>query len=177
MEDLKTLKEKAVQILAEVGCPSNVIRHCMCVRDVALDLAERLVEKGYELNVSLVEVGALLHDIGRSVTHGVEHGVVGAKIARGLGFPEEVVRIIERHVGAGITREEAERIGLPPGEYVPETLEEKVVCYADKLVSGCRRAGIEATIRDFSEKLGEDHPAVRRLVEFHREMEALLDDC
>ena len=177
MKDLKSLRDRAVQILAEVGCPSNVIRHCMCVRDVALDIAKKLVQKGHELNLLLVEVGALLHDIGRSVTHGVEHGVVGARIARDLGLPDEVVRIIERHVGAGITREEAERIGLPPGEYVPQTLEEKVVCYADKLVSGYRRAGIDVTIREFSEKLGEGHPAVRRLMELHREMEALIDDC
>ena len=46
-------------------------------------------------------------------------------------------RVAERHTGTGITREAMEKQGLPlpPADYVPETLEEQVVCYADKFFS------------------------------------------
>ena len=49
----------------------------------------------------------MLHDIGRSKTQGIMHGVEGAKIATELGLPEAIVNIIERHLGAGIPKEEA----------------------------------------------------------------------
>ena len=122
----------------------------------------------------LVESGALLHDIGRSRSHEVGHAARGAEIARELGLPERVVHIIERHIGAGIPAEEAQQLGLPEGNYIPETLEEKIVAYADKLIAGRKEVGIEVTARDFSERLGEDHPSIQRLWDLDSEMKALL---
>lgn len=84
------------------------------------------------------------------------------------------MRIIERHVGAGIPEKEARELGLPEGHYIPETLEEKIVAYADKLVSGRCEVDIEVTIKDFADKLGEDHPAIQRLRDLDSEMKALL---
>ena len=86
-----------------------------------------------------MEAGALLHDLGRSKTHTVDHAVVGAQIAQSIGLPESVVRIIKRHVGAGITAEEAEWLGWPKDVYEPQTLEEKVVSYADKLIDALKK--------------------------------------
>ena len=37
------------------------------------------------------------------------------------------MNIIERHIGAGITEEEAVNLGLPKKSYLPETLEEKAL--------------------------------------------------
>jgi uncharacterized protein len=133
------------------------------VTKLALELAERLREKGVAVDVELVEVGALLHDIGRSVTHNVDHAAVGGRMVRELGLPEAVARIVDRHVGGGIPRAEARRLGLPKGVYVPETLEEKLVAYADKLISGDRLVDIQVTIDDFAGKLGPNHPAIQRL--------------
>lgn len=112
---------KEIEILKKAGCSERVIEHCVAVCKKAVEIASKI--DGVDLE--LVRIGALLHDIGRSKTHGVEHGVVGGKIARELGFSDKIVRIIERHVGAGIPKEEAIKLGLPPKDYIPETLEEK----------------------------------------------------
>jgi len=44
--------------------------------------------------------------------------------------------LIERHVGAGLTLEEARSFGLPERSYMPETLEEKILAAVDNLASG-----------------------------------------
>ncbi len=167
-------REESLEILREAGCCSGVVTHCVNVTRVAMRLAGRLMEMGLEVDLALVEVGALLHDLGRARTHSVRHGVVGGEMARELGLPEALVRIIERHIGAGIPRVEAEELGLPEGDYVPETLEEKVVAYADKLIEGHREVGIEVAIRKLQAELGAGHPGVGRLRALHEEMSALL---
>ena len=96
-------REKALKFLREAGCSRNVIRHCKAVAELAVEIAEACREKGLAVDVKLVEVGALLHDIGRAKTHTVHHAIVGAKIAKSLGLPEPVISIIKRHVGGGIT--------------------------------------------------------------------------
>jgi len=133
-------------------------------------LAEAFRRRGYHVDLPLVEAGAILHDLGRSKTHGTEHGAVGGGIARRLGLPEEIARIVERHVGAGLSREEARKLGIPDGAYTPETLEEKIVTYADKLVEGDHEVDIQVTIDHFADELGADHPAVERLRRLHEEI-------
>ncbi len=142
---------------------------------IAIRIARQLKERGYEVDMGLVEVGAILHDIGRSKTHGADHAAVGGKIIRQLGIADPVARIVDRHIGAGIPEDEAKSLGLPDGVYVPETLEEKIVCYADKLIAGWREVDVSVTIDDFAEKMGRDHPSIERLWSLHREMEGLLN--
>jgi uncharacterized protein len=95
---------------------------------------------------------------------------------REMGLPEELARIVDRHIGAGIPRAEARKLGLPRGVYVPETLEEKLVAYADKLVCGSRVVDMQVTIDEFAARLGADHPAIQRLKDLHEEMSGLLGD-
>jgi uncharacterized protein len=146
------------------------------VTKVATRIANAYRAKGYKVDVKLVEAGALLHDVGRSQTHGLEHGAVGGQIARRLGMPMELAHIIERHVGAGLTPDEARRNNLPHGDYVPKTLEEKIVCYADKLIEGSHEVGIESTISSFVQELGGDHPAIKRMRDLHAEIVAAIGD-
>jgi len=144
------------------------------VARLAARIGGELVDAGFELDLALVEAGALLHDLGRSVTHSVEHGAVGGELARGLGLPVAVVRIVERHVGAGIPVGEAEEMGLPVGVYVPESLEEKVVCYADKLAKGDGEVAYGVTVAEMVEKHGGDHPAIGRMWALHGEITGML---
>ena len=143
---------------------------------LALEMAGRLRARDLEVDVELVEAGALLHDIGRGRVHDASHSAVGGRMIRELGLPEELARIVDRHIGAGIPKAEARKLGLPKGVYTPETLEEKLVAYADKLVCGCRVVDISVTIDDFASKLGAGHPAIRRLRDLHEEMSGLLGD-
>jgi uncharacterized protein len=169
-------KEQTLQYLSQSGCPENVIGHCKIVADLAVEIAEACVEKGIDVDLRLVETGALLHDIGRSKTHSVHHAIVGAEIAESLGLPDPVVSIIKRHVGGGITEKEAKRLGWPKDIYIPQTWEDKIVSYADKLIEGSRRVPIERTIAKF--RL-EQLPAssITRLRTLHKEMSDLIGDC
>ena len=137
-------------------------------------MGSQLIFRGHDVDMRLVEAGALLHDIGRSRTHNVNHAIVGAEIAREMGLPEELVNIIEVHIGAGIPADEAVELGLPERHYFAETLEEKVVAYADKLIMGRREVPFETTVDSFALKLGEDHPSIDRLWTLHNEMSDLL---
>jgi uncharacterized protein len=167
-------RNQAVEFLKQSGCPKNVIRHCRVVAELAKEIAQECQKKGLTVNVDLVEIGALMHDVGRSRTHTVNHAVMGAEIARSFGLPEPVLSIIKRHVGGGITSSEARRLGWPRGVYVPQTLEEKIVCYSDKLIEGSQRVPFEKTLKSFSNDM--PMPAVRRIQKLHDEMIRLIGD-
>lgn len=166
----------AIQLLRKSGCSPNVIRHCKTVAKLAIKMAKILQKKGFNINIELVEIGALLHDVGRSKTHSVNHAIAGAEIAKSAGLPDVVVRIIERHVGGGIPQDEAERLGWPKRGYVPETWEERIVTYADKLIEGNKRAPIDDAIAKLSKKLGKNHPSITRLRALDKEFQSLLGE-
>jgi len=168
-------REQALRFLVESGCRENVVRHVEAVSALAVEIAEACRKKGYKVDVHLVQVGGLLHDIGRAKTHSVHHAVLGADIARSLGLPEPVISIIKRHVGGGITAREARKLGWPKDVYVPLTLEEKIVSYADKLIEGSRRVSIEVTIEELSKDLPPT--AIERLRKLHEEMLVLVGNC
>lgn len=159
-------REQALQLLRKHGCSTKVINHCKAVAELALETANVLKDKSLQIDFELVEIGALLHDIGRSKTHAVHHAVVGAEIAEAARLPDSVVSIIKRHVGGGITTAEAEKLGWPKDVYVPITLEEKVVSYADKLIENSKRAPVDVTVEKLSRELKwEAAERVRKLYE------------
>jgi uncharacterized protein len=168
-------REEAIQLLIQTGCSRNVIKHCEAVAELALEIAKTCKEKGLEVDLKLVEIGALLHDIGRAKTHSVHHAVIGAEIAKFLSLPEPIISIIKRHVGGGITPKEAKKLGWPKDIYVPRTLEEKIVAYSDKLIEGAQRVPIERTMENFSRKLPSS--AITRIRRLHEEMVSLIGDC
>ena len=169
-------EEEALEILRKSGCSLNVIKHCIAVAELAVEIAERCKARNLDVDVQLVKIGALLHDVGRSKTHSINHVIVGAEIAKDLNLPPRIISIIERHVGGGITPEEAKELGWPDKSYMPETLEEKIVSYADKLIEGSRRVPITWTLERFKVKLGADHPAIGRIMDLHEELSQLCKD-
>lgn len=121
-------------------------RHSRSVASLALEINEK---HQLGLDTGQVEAAAMLHDIGIFLTdapgihcHGTEpylrHGILGADLLRRESVPEEIARVAERHTGAGITAEDISDMNLPlPADriLVPETMLEKLVCYADKFYS------------------------------------------
>jgi uncharacterized protein len=170
----KRIRSECIGLLREVGSDEAVVEHCIAVAELALEIAlYHNHSEGHahdSVDEKLVFKGALLHDIGRVRSHGVEHGFMGGEVARALGLDEKVVRIIQRHVGAGITAEEAREVGLPPVTFIPETMEEKIVAHADNLMDGWRRTSIEHAIANLKEKLGEAHPSINRIIRLHEEV-------
>ncbi len=136
-----------------------LITHSEMVARKALFLADAA-----NLNVDreFVRNAAMLHDIGifrcdapSIYCHGTEpyirHGIIGAAIMRELGcqngaasgamsdccYYNDIANVCERHTGSGLTAKEIAEQGLPlpHQDFLPVTLEEKLICYADKFYS------------------------------------------
>lgn len=132
-------KRVCVGLLKGAGCSSGVVAHCLTVAGVATEMA---VSSGIA-DLRLVCAGALLHDIGRGLTHSLSHAQAGAAYCRRSGIAEEVARIVECHTGAGLTADECVLLGLLPIDCMPVTLPEKIVAHADNLVRGTQGISIE----------------------------------
>ncbi|MEW6070587.1 MAG: TIGR00295 family protein [Candidatus Thermoplasmatota archaeon] len=156
-------REECLRILKKAGCSKAIIKHCKAVAELACKIARYA-----NADLKLVECSALLHDIGRSITHGTKHGTEGAKIARALGLDERVCLIIERHLGAGICRAEAKELGLPEKDYIPKTLEEKIVAHADNLIASNKKQKLEEVVKSY-ERIGRSDIA-ERIIRLHKEL-------
>lgn len=119
--------------------------HSEQVRDKALKIARH--NTNLRLDLEFIEEASLLHDIGifkcnapRIHCSGkheyIEHGYLGAELLRKEGLPRHAL-VCERHTGVGLTAEMIQRkkIPLPPRDFVPVSLEEQLICYADKFYS------------------------------------------
>ncbi|MHA1584301.1 MAG: HDIG domain-containing metalloprotein [Promethearchaeota archaeon] len=146
-------KQAAINLMRNLGLPQNIFKHEMAVMRKARNLAYNITK--IPVNVELVKIGALLHDIGRTQIHSMMHAPVGADILRENGFPEEVARIAERHTMAGLTDKEAQLFELPPRHYIPETIEEKIVCLADKYFMGTTQVTIDQRFQRWMDKYGQ----------------------
>ena len=125
---------ECIEFLIDGGCKKRVIIHCCTVRAVADEISSRITSA----NKDLVTAGALLHDIGRAKDHTIFHAYIGSQMVEEYGLPKELVDIVRKHTGAGLDDEDVEEMGLPPGDYMPRTIEEKIVAHADNLVSDNR---------------------------------------
>ena len=125
---------ECIEYLIDAGCKKRVIVHCCTVRAVADEIASRIDFA----NKDLVVAGALLHDIGRSKDHTIMHAYIGSVMVENYGLPSSLVDIVRKHTGAGLDQDDVKEMGLPAGDYMPKTIEEKIVAHADNLVSDNR---------------------------------------
>lgn len=130
-----------------------LLTHSRQVADRALRIVDAhqgrwlLDGEEYVVDRQFVEEAAMLHDIGilyceapRIFCVGshryIEHGYLGAELLRKEGLPRHAL-VAERHTGTGITMEQVirEDLPVPVQDYCPVSLEEKIICYADKFYS------------------------------------------
>ncbi len=153
-----------------------LLQHSRQVAERALTIAKQ--QPGLDVDVDFVAEAAMLHDIGIYLTdapgihcHGTApyllHGYLGAQLMRREGL-ERVARVCERHTGTGLTAQQIQlqQLPLPAGQYVPVTLEEQLICYADKFYSKShpeRTRTIAQTARSL-EKFGEE--GVKKFMEW-----------
>lgn len=123
-----------------------LVTHSESVARRALLIASRHPE--LNIDTDFVREAAMLHDVGiirvdapSIECHGTEpyirHGVCGAELLRSEGIDERYARVCERHTGAGLTLDDivSQNLPLPHYDLQPETIEEKLICYADKFYS------------------------------------------
>lgn len=122
-----------------------LVEHSRHVAAKAIETAKKVPDLKPDLQ--FIEEAAMLHDIGIIMTrtpkldcHGdhpyVFHGFLGREMLESFGLPRHGL-VAERHTGTGITRDDivARGLGLPLRDMVPQTIEEEIVCYADKFFS------------------------------------------
>ena len=160
---------ECIRLLTEAGCKRRVIVHCCTVWTMAEAIARRI-----DCDIDLLRAGAFLHDIGRSVDHSIMHAVIGASIADDLGLPREVVEIIRKHVGAGLDEQDVIEMGLPKGNYIPDTIEQKIVCHADNMVSDNKFVPHTYSVDRLMHK-GSIRGA-RRIADLHKELSKLYGE-
>ena len=139
-----------------------LLRHSTDVARRALKIAKAHPE--LKADETLLWEAAMLHDIGICRVDAPSiFCILGAEILRAEGLPLHA-RVAERHTGTGLTAAEIERqnLPLPHQDFTPESIEEQIICYADKYYSKTR-LDIEKTpeqaIRSL-EKFGSDGIAV-----------------
>lgn len=124
-----------------------LLGHSEAVRDKALSIAQ---SKLLDVDLQFVAEAAVLHDIGivRVNAPGIHcfgtapyicHGIEGRAILESEGLPRHAL-VCERHTGSGITCGQiiSENLPLPRRDMLPLSLEEKLICYADKFYSKSR---------------------------------------
>lgn len=139
-----------------------LIGHSSAVRDKALSIARC---KQLDIDLSFVSEAAMLHDIGvvRVDAPGIScfgsepyicHGICGRQILEDEGLPRHAL-VCERHTGAGITRDQiiADKLPLPPRDMLPLSIEEKLICYADKFFSKSRDLRAEKPVERIFEQM------------------------
>lgn len=125
-----------------------LIRHSISVADKAISIARNHPE--LKADLQFIEEAAMLHDIGifRCDAVGIQcfgtepyicHGIIGAELLRSEGFPLHA-RVCERHTGTGLSLNSiiSQNLPLPHQDFRPETIEEQIICYADKFFSKTR---------------------------------------
>ncbi len=123
----------------------NIIySHCRIVWQICDQI---LSSQNIKINTDLVKSGALLHDIGAyklisregvfDETNYIKHGIIGYEILQSEGLSEPLCRIAKCHTGLGLTKQYvlSNNLPLPADDYTAESLEEKLVMYADKFHS------------------------------------------
>ncbi len=172
-----------IEVLHTAGMSEDDIKHSVHVAEKALEIAGRIGGNG--IDQELVGRGGLFHDLGKTKTHEMEHGKVGAELGRKIGLPAEITAIMEKHIRGGLTEPEARELGLPIKDYTLRKLEERIVIYADRLVDIIYdgivpvKNGAEAEDR-FEEilrtypKYGKNEITLNRYLGYHREIQRLM---
>ena len=159
-----------------------LVAHSEKVAEKALLSAARLARKkekqkwkNIRPDEEFIREAAMLHDIGVFLTDApaigcfgdepyICHGYLGRQILEGEGLPMHGL-VAERHVGVGLTADDIRRQGfpIPQRDMTPRSIEEIIICYADKFFSKgkdpLREKSVEEARRSIS-RYGEEKLAV-----------------
>lgn len=177
-----------IEIIDEYYSPSSdlhsiLVTHSKLVADKALEIAKNASH--FEPDLQFIEEAAMLHDIGIFLTnapqigcHGdvpyIYHGYLGGKILKSKGL-ERHARVCECHPGTGISIDAIKKhhLDLPERDMLPVTIEEKIICFADKFYSKkpnslSKEISIEKIIHTLNSYGKEQAPTFESWIELFR---------
>lgn len=139
-----------IEIIDKFYPQETELRHILLTHSFSVtQKALSIIDAHPELSIdrSFVEEATLLHDIGIFLTDApsiqcfgehpyIAHGYLGADLLRKEGL-EKHAFVCERHTGAGLSLEQIiqNELPIPHREMLPISLEEQVICFADKFFS------------------------------------------
>ena len=146
-----------------------LVQHSRMVAKKAVEVAERV--RHLNPDIKFIEEAAMLHDIGIFLTHAPQigchgdkpyicHGYLGRELLEKEGFPRHAI-VCETHVGVGLTIADIEKnnFPLPRRDMTPTSIEEKIICFADKFFSKDNEPLKEkqtSKAREFIARFGDD---------------------
>ena len=152
-----------------------LVVHSRAVADKALFLANQHPELA--IDCKFVEEAAMLHDIGIFLTNApslgcygthryIEHGYLGADLLRQHGLDKHAL-VCERHTGTGLSLADIEKqqLPLPHRDMRPVSMEEQLICFADKFFSKSR-LNTELAIEQIRDNLAQFGPDNLRVFDY-----------
>lgn len=145
---------------------SLLVKHSEQVKEKALNIAEKV--KYLKPDTKFIKEASILHDIGIFLTYNPKigcfgdkeyicHGYLGREILEKEGYPKHAL-LCERHLGVGITKKDIIRnnLPLPERDMIPISIEEQIVCFADKFFSKEGRTSVvENSIEEIKKNLAK----------------------
>ncbi|MBN2880508.1 HD domain-containing protein [Candidatus Woesearchaeota archaeon] len=157
-----------------------------------------------KIDINTIKVAAMLHDIGREkcppkTDLSIKHNLIGEEIikseikrltnelktaneikAEKLIKDIEILKVAKKtarnHIGVGLSKKDIlkNKLDLPPKNYIPTSIEEKIIAYSDKLVDDARIRDINYVMDRFGNWLGEDYK--KKILKLHRYLHKLMGD-
>jgi uncharacterized protein len=145
-------REKCLQLMQQFEMLENIVAHSLEVTRVALFLSEELNKKGQRIDLRLVEAGALLHDISKTVCLRTkeDHTRAGYCLLKEIGY-DRIGEIVAQHVWL-----------LKEGDPFSVS-EEEVVNYADKRVRHDQIVSLDERFVDLRKRYGKDPQSIAYL--------------
>lgn len=165
---------ECIELLYSVRLPESVIDHSIFTCITALDIANRLKKRDFLINCNWIISGSLLHDIGRSQSHDINHGIIGTQILIDKGYSDNLSNICSVHLFAGLTANESKIFNLPIRDFLPITLEEKIITHSDNISKGEKKLSKSEMINRFTKYLDKNDPILIRAIKLYEFIESLL---
>jgi len=176
------IEQKDIDLLRSAGMNEVDLDHSLKVAAKALEIARRT---GATLDLVLVGRGALFHDLGKTATHKISHGKIGAELGAKMGLPQAVTAVMEKHIHGGLTEPEAIELGLPVKDYTLHRLEERIIIYADRLVDIIHDGIVKIKAESEAEtcfveilkgnhKYGKNEATLKRYLGYHEEIQGVI---
>ncbi|MBT5022925.1 HDIG domain-containing protein [Candidatus Woesearchaeota archaeon] len=154
-------EKECFEILKKSGSES-LKDHSMRVMKIAVAVAKKLINKGIEVDIPLVTAAALLHDV-KKLDANICHAKEGGEFLRKNGM-SKVASIVEKHA----------LCNLNDSRFVPLTIEEKIVLYADLRANPGKVVSLEARFEYIKETYPTADEELKKLYNFAKDIEIEL---